>query len=80
MYLKRPVNDELNAESRIDRIIEKITAAGVKVYIIMYHEPKIALSIDSEFSQNVLEALSPHNVFIVRHPNFILPFMWSHHE
>lgn len=43
-------------------------------------EPKVALNIDSEFTEKYLMSLSP-NIKVLRHPAYVLiPFLWSHHE
>lgn len=61
-------------------VLEKIAKAGIKVNIIIYNAPKLALTIDSEFTQKYLTGLSA-NIRVVMHPNYMLiPFMWSHHE
>jgi phospholipase D1/2 len=52
--LKRPC--ELDDRScRLDYILENIAQRGVKIYIIIYMEPKIALNNDSEFVEYYLE-------------------------
>lgn len=43
----------------------------------MYREPEIALSINSKYSEKIL---NQENVYVIRHPHFLLPFIWSHHE
>lgn len=43
--LKRP--DPLQ-ETRFDKVIEKVANSGIRVHIIVYMEPKVALNIDSE--------------------------------
>lgn len=77
--LKRP--KELDDRScRLDYILESLAQKGVKIYIILYMEPKIALNNDSQFVQLYLQELNP-NIKVLRHPNYILiPFLWSHHE
>ena len=66
--------------SRLDYILEQAALKGVKIYIILYMEPKIALNNDSEFVESYFQKMHP-NIKVVRHPNFILiPFLWSHHE
>ena len=42
--LKRPDPD---GETRLDKVLEKIAKSGIKVHIIVYMEPKVALNIDS---------------------------------
>lgn len=76
-YLRRPDPEH---ETRIDRVLEKIANCGIKVNIIVYMEPKVALNIDSEYTQTYLMSLSP-NIKVLRHPAYMLiPFLWSHHE
>ena len=42
-------------------------------------EPKVALNIDSEFTETYLMRLSP-NIKVLRHPAYVvIPFLWSHH-
>lgn len=47
--------------------------------ILMFKEPTIALTMDSAYSKNILRSLSP-NITVMRHPDYLLPFLWSHHE
>lgn len=48
LLLKRPT--ELDDRScRLDYVLESIAQKGVKIYIIIYMEPKIALNNDSEY-------------------------------
>ena len=52
----------------------------IKIYIILYNAPPIALYIDSQFTQSYLSSLHP-NIKVLLHPNYMLiPFLWSHHE
>ena len=60
--------------------MSKVANAGIRVNIIAFNAPPIALDIDSEFTQTHLMKLSP-NIKVLLHPNYVLiPFMWSHHE
>lgn len=75
--LKRP---DPQQETRVDRVLSKIANLGIKINIIVYMEPKVALNIDSEFTEQYLTSLSP-NIKVLRHPAYLLiPFLWSHHE
>lgn len=47
--------------------------------IILYKEPTIALSLDSAYTKSHLTSLN-RNIVIMRHPDYLLPFLWSHHE
>ncbi|KRX08542.1 hypothetical protein PPERSA_13023 [Pseudocohnilembus persalinus] len=82
LYLKRPVGPKLNQESRIDRVLELLAQRGVKIFILVYRESKIALTLDSEYTKQALQYnLKNHdNIIVLRHPNSVLPFLWSHHE
>ena len=65
---------------RFDHVLEHIAQKGVKVYIILYQEPKMAINNDSEHVERYLEKLHP-NIKVLRHPNYlVIPFLWSHHE
>lgn len=78
LYLKRPADNQ--NEGRLDRILKKIVKEkGIHIKIILYQESKIALSIDSAYTKNKLEKIDS-NIIVLRHPNYILPFSWSHHE
>ena len=80
IYLKRPVSLTRNTYTRLDRILKRIAENGVMIKIVVYNEPKIALTIDSEHTQQSLQKLHA-NITVLRHPGYILPtFLWSHHE
>ena len=49
------------------------------IFILRWNEPKMFLPNDSAFTQKWLMDLDP-NIQVIRHPDYILPFMWSHHE
>lgn len=51
MYLQRPVNEYTNQETRLDRVLEKLANRGVKIYIIVYREPTIALNLNSNYTK-----------------------------
>jgi phospholipase D1/2 len=78
--LKRP-NELLKREYRLDGILEELAKRNVKIYIVLYQEPKIAINNDSEFVKKYLEEIGGNNIKVIRHPNYIvIPFLWSHHE
>lgn len=52
--LKRP-RDLDDRSCRLDYVLEAVAQRGVKVYIILYMEPKIALNNDSEFVEYYLQ-------------------------
>lgn len=51
----------------------------MKIYIILFREPTIALNLNSAHTKNSLTKLHP-NIILIRHPKHVLPFLWSHHE
>lgn len=80
LFLKRPVSLNRNTYTRLDRILKRIAENGVLIKIIVYNEPKLALTIDSEHTQVSLQKMHD-NITVLRHPSYILPtFLWSHHE
>ncbi|EGR28742.1 phospholipase d1, putative [Ichthyophthirius multifiliis] len=82
-YLVRPVGENENNQTRIDLILSQKSRQGIKIYIIVYREPKIALTINSQFTKyNLINSSSAqkNNIKILRHPSTLYPFMWSHHE
>ncbi|EAR83685.1 phospholipase d1 (macronuclear) [Tetrahymena thermophila SB210] len=79
MYLQRPVNQYTNQETRLDRVLKKIAERGVKIYIIVYREPTIALNLNSNYTKSALCSLHK-NIRVMRHPSTLIPLLWSHHE
>ncbi|KAI9490490.1 hypothetical protein BDB00DRAFT_837407 [Zychaea mexicana] len=83
LYLRRP--PEKNQEFRIDRLLQRKAKEGVMVYIIVYKEMSLALTIDSAHTKKWLQGLHP-NIIVQRHPdrrafdNNSSIFFWSHHE
>lgn len=59
LHLTRPVT-LIEGENRLDLILETIAKKGVKVYIIVYQEVRLALSNDSIHTKKHLEELSPN--------------------
>ncbi|KAL0074116.1 hypothetical protein J3Q64DRAFT_1735116 [Phycomyces blakesleeanus] len=81
LYLRRPPTE--NEEFRIDRLLQRKASEGVMVYIVVYKEMTVALTILSAHTKRALQNLHP-NIIVQRHPdhrtvdNNIL--FWSHHE
>lgn len=63
--MKRDENSGL--EYRLDMLLKKKADEGVQIYVIVWNETKIAMSLDSAYTQSVLHSLS-HNVYVLRHP------------
>ena len=82
LYLKREFqNGKLNKKFRIDRILERKAKEGVKIYVLVYKENRLALPNDSYFTERVLTNLHS-NIKVIRHPFFTTVGLiyWSHHE
>ncbi|KAI9267423.1 hypothetical protein BY458DRAFT_533912 [Sporodiniella umbellata] len=79
LHLRRPPSKY--PEYRIDTLLKKKADEGVKIYIVVYKEVELALTLDSEHTKHVLDGLS-ENVTVLRHPDHNLggTFFWSHHE
>ncbi|ORE03496.1 phospholipase D/nuclease [Rhizopus microsporus var. microsporus] len=79
LYLRRPPSKY--PEYRIDRLLKKKADEGVKIYIVVYKEVEMALTLDSAHTKEALQSLS-ENIIVMRHPDHSLggTFFWSHHE
>ncbi|KAI8067472.1 hypothetical protein BC940DRAFT_53410 [Gongronella butleri] len=82
LYLRRPPHE--NEDFRLDRLLQRKAREGVMIYIVIYKEMSLALTIDSEHTKLWLQSLHP-NIMVQRHPdhasidnNNVL--FWSHHE
>ncbi|ETV69400.1 hypothetical protein, variant [Aphanomyces astaci] len=75
--LLRPATDA----SRLDLVLQRRAQAGVKIYILMYKEISMALTLDSQYAKKTLRKLH-HNIHVLRDPDFIMKQLglWSHHE
>ncbi|KAG1700187.1 hypothetical protein DVH05_011995 [Phytophthora capsici] len=79
IHLLRPA--EHYPESRLDVALQKKAEEGVQVYVLMYKEVSVALTLNSMFSKQVLSKLHK-NVHVLRDPDFLMKQLglWSHHE
>jgi phospholipase D1/2 len=69
-----------NDLSRLCDILKYIAKKGVKVYILLYDEISLALTINSKHTKHFLTRLNEPNIKIVRHPKRGIDLLWSHHE
>ena len=76
LYLTRPIDKD---SKTIYEIFSELSNRNVKIYIILYRESTIALSMNSLYTKDKL-MLNNKNIFILRHPKTTIPFLWSHHE
>ncbi|OMJ28979.1 Phospholipase D1, partial [Smittium culicis] len=79
IYLKRP--PELYPTYRLDRLLKRKAEQGVKIYILIYKEVKISLSINSAHTKRKLGSLHK-NIAVQRHPDHYAggTTFWAHHE
>lgn len=79
LYLRRPCGKY--PEYRLDALLKRKAEQGVKIYVVVYREVKMALTLDSKHTKETLEALH-ENITVLRHPDHIKTgtFFWSHHE
>ncbi|KAF9931197.1 hypothetical protein FBU30_010640 [Linnemannia zychae] len=80
LYLRRP--PEKNEEFRLDRLLKKKAMEGVMIYIVVYKEISLALTIDSAHTKIWLQDLHP-NIQVQRHPDHLsrtATQFWAHHE
>ncbi|KAF8965990.1 hypothetical protein BGZ46_000489 [Entomortierella lignicola] len=80
LYLRRP--PEKNEDFRLDRLLKRKAEEGVKIYIVVYKEISVALTLDSAHTKTWLQDLHP-NIQVQRHPDHIsvtATQFWAHHE
>ncbi|XP_053397424.1 phospholipase D1-like [Mercenaria mercenaria] len=81
IYLKRYVTDR--EKWRLDEILGRKANEGVKVFVILYKELEMALTINSHYSKHALMNKSP-NIKVIRHPDHVAGsnrvLLWAHHE
>ncbi|CAO3600983.1 unnamed protein product [Absidia cylindrospora] len=79
LYMRRPCAKY--PEYRLDALLQRKAEQGVKIYIVVYKEVKLALTLDSRHTKETLQALH-ENIIVQRHPNHDVggTFFWSHHE
>ncbi|KAG0171892.1 hypothetical protein DFQ28_003801 [Apophysomyces sp. BC1034] len=79
LYLRRP--PAKYPEYRVDALLKRKAEQGVKIYIVVYKEVEMALTLDSAHTKHTLQALH-ENIVVQRHPDHAIggTFFWSHHE
>ncbi|XP_022105989.1 phospholipase D1-like isoform X2 [Acanthaster planci] len=79
IYLKRPAVE--GPHWRLDNILRRKAASGVKIFILLYKEVDVALDLGSKHTKHVLMDLHP-NIKVMRHPdhNPGQVILWAHHE
>jgi phospholipase D1/2 len=93
VFLIRPVNENEylqmketkrtkyfgNNVSRLMDILALKANQGVKVYVLIYCECKLALTLASKHTEDALKKASKH-IKVTRHPTDAFTLLWSHHE
>ncbi|KAF2485266.1 hypothetical protein BDY17DRAFT_247509 [Neohortaea acidophila] len=79
LYMRRPA--AISQKWRLDRLLQRKAAEGVKIFVIVYRNIESAMPIDSEYTKWALLDLHP-NICIQRSPNQFRQnqFFWAHHE
>ncbi|EDO43750.1 predicted protein [Nematostella vectensis] len=80
IYLRRPVRE--GDYWRLDQILKRKAELGVKVYVLLYKEVELALTINSAYTKALLASLHP-NIKVLRHPDHVPGsgvIYWAHHE
>ncbi|XP_028397281.1 phospholipase D1-like [Dendronephthya gigantea] len=82
LHMVRPSTE--NDHWRLDRILQRKAEAGVMIYVLIYKEMEMALTIKSIYSKTALLKLHPTNIKVLRHPDHTPGktgiFYWAHHE
>jgi phospholipase D1/2 len=94
VFLRRPVNESqyiqmannklsnrrfTNNLTRLMDVLDYKARQGVKVYILVYYECSLALTLNSKHTEDALKAINP-NIKVTRHPSEASTLLWSHHE
>ena len=94
VFLRRPINEneyiQLSKEkkatknfgpyiSRLMDILALKANQGVKVYVLVYYECSLALTLNSKHTEDALKSAS-NLIKVTRHPTGASTLLWSHHE
>ncbi|KAJ2128588.1 hypothetical protein GGF48_002792, partial [Coemansia sp. RSA 921] len=79
VHLRRP--PALNEEYRLDRLLKRKAEEGIKIYVAVYKEVTVSLTINSAYTKRKLQSLHP-NIMVQRHPDHLAggTMFWAHHE
>lgn len=78
LFLIRPPS--AHPHMRLDRLLQKKAKEGVKIYILIFKEFSMALSLNSHHTKISFERLHP-NIRVQRHPDHLGGILyWAHHE
>ena len=94
VFLLRPVDEKIylqmvqegkitkklgNKMSRLMDVLNYKAEEGVKIYILIYYECSLALTLNSKHTEDVLKGLNSL-IKVTRHPSDAFTLLWSHHE
>ena len=85
IYMKRPETGVDSYKWRLDKMLLSKADEGVKIYILLYAEPKILMDLGNDFAKqtlkhpNITVLLHPHVYDVTRHYTSTLR-RWTHHE
>ena len=65
--------------TRLMDILDFKARQGVQVYIMVYYECKLALTLNSKHTEEAFKQINP-NIKVTRHPSEATTLLWSHHE
>ncbi|KAJ2076688.1 hypothetical protein H4R24_005560 [Coemansia sp. RSA 988] len=79
LHLRRPPSQ--HEEYRLDRLLKRKAEEGVKIYVYVYKEVTVSLTINSSYTKRKLQSLHP-NIMVQRHPDHLAggTMFWAHHE
>ena len=94
LFLRRPVDEKIYIEMSKSKILtknfgEEMTRLmdilnykaqqGVKIYLLIYYECSLALTLNSEHTEETFRKINK-KIKIIRHPSDAFTLLWSHHE
>jgi len=94
VFLRRPVNEAVYIDmaekklqtknfgqnmTRLMDVLDYKARQGVQVYVLVYAEMSLALTLNSEHTEEALTGINK-NIKVTRHPTGAGTLLWSHHE
>ena len=79
MVKNKKISPPLSIYSRLMDILNIKANQGVKIYILIYKEMSIALSLNSAHVEQTFKKLNK-KIVVKRHPSTVTDLLWSHHE
>ena len=76
---KKEINVQVQNMTRLMDILRYKAKQGVKIYILIYKEFSIALTLNSAHTEDILNKLHK-NIKVTRYPSFWKTWLWSNHE